>query len=77
MAAAAQPLSHEEYTGLLTCLEGALDQNSGVQKQAESYISALEARPGFSSALAVSSLHRLGSANRSRYVDINSMNTQR
>lgn len=52
-AAAMQPLTQDEYHGLLTCLQGALDQDSGVQKQAEAYISGLEPRPGFSSALTV------------------------
>ena len=38
------------------CLRGALSQNTNIQKQAESALHALEARPGFCSCLAVGGL---------------------
>jgi hypothetical protein len=49
------PLSPADIPLLLQCLQGALNQSSDVQKQAEAYLAQLEARPGFCSCLAVCS----------------------
>lgn len=52
--ASLQPLTPEECNNLLSCLQGALSANPELQKQAEAFITSLELRPGFISALAVS-----------------------
>ncbi len=48
-----QPLSQQDFQNLLACLQNALNANPEVQKQAEAFLSSLDSRPGFSSALAV------------------------
>eukprot|EP00798_Chlamydomonas_sp_ICE-L_P013626 gene13627-19504_t len=45
------PLSAQDMHSILSCLKGALDQNPEVQKQSEAFLSSIESRPGFSSAL--------------------------
>jgi hypothetical protein len=47
------PLTSEDYNNLLSCLHNALSANTELQKQAEAFITSLELRPGFITALAV------------------------
>lgn len=48
------PLTPNDIAHILGALQGALNQNTDVQKQAEAYLASLEQRPGFCSCLAVS-----------------------
>jgi hypothetical protein len=48
------PLGQADVVTVLNCLQGALDQNPDVQRQAEATLISFENRPGFCSCLLVS-----------------------